>query len=68
MHGTANRELADEDGLWLWLCHFHHTGSNESAHKNSFMNLQFKKLAQTKYEEHIGTREQFIERYGKSYL
>lgn len=67
--GAKHRSLADEDGLWIWLCHFHHTGSKtESAHFNEMFRRQFQKKAQIAYEKHIGTREQFIERYGENYL
>lgn len=64
--GTANRKLADEDGLWVPLCQRHHTG-REGVHFNLDFNRQLKKWAQGIYEKDH-TRAQFIQRYGKSYL
>lgn len=68
IHGTANRKLADRDGLWVYLCKYHHTMSNEAVHQNPLMDKTLKKIAQQRWEDNFGTRQQFIERYGKSYL
>lgn len=67
IHGTANRSKSDDLGLTVWLCHKHHTGSNDAAHKNADFDLYLKKAAQDYYERNIGTREQFIAEFGKSY-
>lgn len=64
--GTANRQLADQDGYWVPLCQPHHTGRN-GVHFDKSFDLSLKRTAQRRYEE-THTREQFIERYGKSYL
>ena len=63
----AYRQKADEWGCWIWLCHFHHTGSNASVHHNKDMELYFQKLAQKKFEELYG-HEKFMEEFGKSWL
>lgn len=68
LHGTANRRLAEKDGLWVYLCKYHHTMSNEAVHQNYMMDKTLKKIAQQRWEEKFGTREQFIKRYGKSDL
>lgn len=61
--GTANRKLSDKDGLWIWLCRKHH----EEAHLDSSANLVYKRLGQIFYEtDH--TRDEFIKRYGKSFI
>jgi len=63
--GSANRKKADEDGLWCNLCHSCH----QAVHNQDIWEKKaLQELAQEKYEEKIGTREQFIKRYGKSYL
>ena len=68
IHGWANRKLADKDGLWVYLCKDHHTMSSQSVHQDENMNLVLKKIAQKEWEKKFGTREEFIKRYGKSYL
>lgn len=63
--GTANRSKADKDGLWVWLDHNCH----QVVHT---FNVKDKKLlqglAQSQWEYKYGNREEFIKRYGKSYL
>lgn len=66
--GTANRRLSEEDGLWIWLCGQHHTMSNYSVHQDRSLDVKVKQIAQFKWEEKYGSREDFIKRYGKSYL
>ena len=39
-----------------------------SVHMDQQFDESLKRKAQTYYEEHIGTREQFIAEFGKSYL
>jgi len=38
------------------------------VHNNREMDLVLKQQAQKYYEEHIGTREQFIKEIGRNYL
>lgn len=64
--GSANRKKSDADGLKVWLCHEHHQG-NESVHFDPVIGGWLKKRGQKKYEE-THTREEFISRYGRSYL
>ena len=62
-----NRKKCEEDGLCVWLCLWHHTGSNDAVHVNYEKELHLKKVGQAIFEiDH--TREQFRARYGKSYL
>lgn len=65
----SKRKLADEDGLVVKLCatchHAIHTASNDF---DLSMQRSLKKIAQEKWEEKKGTREEFINRYGKNYL
>lgn len=74
--GNANRKLADEDGLWVWLCRKHH----EVLHgKNGHdMDEALKKLAEWCWLERNGYIEEgtpaedgitvWIHRYGKNWL
>lgn len=66
-YGSPNRKHSEEDGLWVWLCPYHHNASTDSVHANHQMDLKLKKFGQTVFEQ-THTREEFIERYGKSYL
>ena len=66
IHGTANRTLADEDGLTVylwWRCHGRlHDGDKRLDNK-------LERLAERRYLEHYGkTIPDFIARYGKNYL
>lgn len=67
LHGTANRKIAEKYGLKVWLCNHHHTGQ-AGVHKHKEFDLVLEQLAQTYYEEHYGTREDFIKEFGKNYL
>lgn len=66
--GTSNRKLSDEDGCWIYLCPSHHNMSSESVHQSRVMDLALKVLCQKEWEKIYGNREEFIKRYGKSYL
>lgn len=74
LHGTARRRLAEEDGLWVYLCRRHH----EKVHRNREMDLTIQRLAEwawldangyiddgVPYPEGI---EEFIKRYGKNLI
>lgn len=68
--GTGNRKLSIEDGLVIPLCkQLHHAGNHIGIHKDKELNLKWKKIAQKRWQEYYGkTEEDFIKRYGKSYL
>lgn len=67
LYGTANRKKAEELGLKVWLCREHHTGDS-GAHFDKGMDLFLKRLAQMHFEGRYGSRELFIQVFGKSYL
>lgn len=67
-HGTANRKKSEQDGCWVYLCPEHHNMSNEGVHQNHNFDMRLKAECQEKWEEINGTREDFIKRYGRSYL
>lgn len=63
--GTAKRKLADQDGLTVHLCHVHHM----MLHCNGDYKRELQELAQETWMRHYnGTKEDFIKRYGISYL
>ena len=65
--GSFNRKHSDEYKYILPLCEEHHTGTN-GVHRNKQMDIHFKQLAQRHFEQHHGTREDFINIFGKSWL
>lgn len=65
--GNPNRKHSEEDGLKIYSCPCMHRG-RYGIHQNREVELLVKKHAQMVYESEIGTREEFIIRYGKSYL
>ena len=67
LHGTANRKKAEKYGLKVWLCHEHHTG-NSGVHFSKTLDDRLKMLAQKHFEEHIGSREEWMREFGKNYL
>ena len=66
-HGTSGRRLADEDGYWVPLCVEHHLTGKAAVHSNRFFDQTLQGMAQRHYEK-THTREEFIARYGKSYI
>lgn len=66
--GTANRKLSEKDGLKVFLCLEHHKGQ-AGVHNNRDLDVFFKQIAQKRWEEfYEKTEEEFIKRYGKSFL
>lgn len=68
LYGTANRKLSEKYGFKVWLCHEHHTGGKDAVHMNIDRDLELKRTAQSYFEEHNGTREDFIRVFGRNYL
>lgn len=70
MHGSANRRLADEDGLTVYLCHRCHRGTyGVHGREGHDLDLTLKKIAETRWIQMTGkTKEDFIRRYGRNYL
>lgn len=65
----ANRRLAEEDGLWIWLKWDRHIADSphNTPHNDAKTDLFYKRLAQRKYEE-THTREDWMKRYGRNFL
>ena len=68
IYGTSNRKKSEKYGLKVWLCAYHHNMSNEGVHFNKSLDLALKTKAQTYYEKHYGSREDFIREFGRSWL
>ncbi len=67
--GGANRQLSIEDGLVIFLIPEMHNMSNQGIHFNKeFMDYVHKIGQQTWQKYYNKTEEDFIKRYGKSYL
>ena len=68
LYGTANRKKSEQYGLKVYLCGYHHNLSNEGVHFNKPLDRKLKAYAQEYFENHIGTRLDFIKEFGRSYL
>jgi len=64
---SADRKKSEEDGLCVWLCLWHHTGSPEAVHRNQEKKLHLKKVAQAIYEQEH-SHEEWMQRYKRNYL
>ena len=67
---SGRRNTSDKYGLTVMLCPQHHQIVNEAVHNapNTGCDLILKQMAQRYYEENIGTRDDFIRDFIKSYL
>lgn len=67
--GSANRKLSEKYGLKVWLCgNSCHRNGPLSVHRNRVISDRVKAIAQAKWEETYGTREDFIRLFGRNYL
>lgn len=64
IHGTANRRLAEQYGLTVYLCKHHH----ELVHRDIEMDRKLQGQAQKAWEERYGNRSDFMAVFGRSYL
>lgn len=66
----SRRKISEKYGFKVFLCVNHHTIFKESVHQNpnKGLDLELKQMAQEYYEEHIGTREDWMREFGKNYL
>lgn len=58
------RNKSETDGLWVWLCEDHHRMVTEGFAER----VKLKAMGQRIYEQQIGTRQEFRQRYGKYYI
>ena len=64
--GGRNRQMSESMDYVVYLCRRHH----QEVHNfpNIGLDLALKQTMQTSFEREVGTREQFIKLFGKSYL
>lgn len=65
--GGPKRSASEEMGLYVYLCHAHHTEGPDAVHLNESVSRILKEKAQAEYEK-THTREEFISRIHKNYL
>lgn len=65
--GNPNRKNSEKYGLKVWLCLEDHTGQN-GVHFNKDLDTHLKQMAQRYFEENCGTREEFMQIFGRNYL
>lgn len=65
-----NRKLCEEDGLKVYLCPECHRGTcGVHGKEGKELNLKLKRIAQRTWQEYYDrTENDFIKRYGRSYL
>lgn len=68
--GASNRNKSEKYGFVIPIAYYLHEFQEGSIHNNpnEGLDLKWKQTAQTYYEEHYGSREDFIKEFGKSYL
>ncbi len=68
--GTGRRKLCEKYGFIVPLVPELHNMSDVSVHSNpnKGLDLQLKQKCQKYFEKHYGSRREFIEVFGKSYL
>lgn len=68
-HQFGNRDKSEQDGCWIYLCMHHHDDySKECIHNNPQFEQVMKMFCQYVWEQEKGTRDEFRDRFGKSYL
>ncbi len=59
--------MADKYGLTIWLCHNHHTGTNQAVHNSKRMDMELKCMGQAQFESIYG-HQKFMDVFGKNYI
>ena len=50
--GTAKRQIADADGVFAFVCPYHHNSSKMSVHQNKEMKVLSQQVGQLAWERH----------------
>ncbi len=66
--GGANRKRSEKYGFVVPLRPDLHPNGVQACKDAKMIDDKLKKMAQTYYEEHHGSREEFIKEFGKNYL
>lgn len=64
-HGTANRRLSEQDGLYVWLCRDCHHKLHDKGKLDKWLMIQAEINWMMRYDM---SEDDFIKRYGKSYI
>lgn len=67
--GTANREISDQHGLWVWLSWYLHVADSpyKTPHNDNQTDRALRKICQAEYEK-THTRDEFMDLIGRNYL
>lgn len=65
--GTGRRELSEQYGLKVWLCHRHHRDSKYGVHFAPEFDKSLKELAQRCFEA-VYPELNFVEIFGENYI
>lgn len=68
IHGLSNRDKSEKLGLWVYLCAEHHNMSQYGVHNNRELDRELKELAQRKFEEQGGNRQEWMKMFRHNYL
>lgn len=66
--GGANRTRCEKYGFVVPLRPDLHPNGVFAGQSAKMVDMRLKTMAQTYYEEHYGTREEFIKEFGRNYL
>ena len=67
--GVGRRKISDREGLTIFLCIYHHNGSDYGIHFNKDLDLKIKRWSEKVWlEKNNKTIEDFIALFGKNYL
>lgn len=66
--GAANRKNSEKYGLVVPLCHYCHNEPPNGAHHNKKIMRILHEDGQRAFEKHHGTREEFMQIFGRNYL
>lgn len=66
--GGPNRKKSEHYGLKVRLCAYHHNMSDAGVHFDKNLDNRIKKTAQRVFELKKGSRELFMQEFGKNYL
>ena len=67
-YGYANRKNSEKYGCWCYLCKRHHNMSRFGVHSDKELDTYLRKICQRKWEKIYGTREEFMQIFGRNYL
>ena len=66
--GASNRKRSEKYGFVVPLRYDLHPNGASASQAGSLLDIKLKQKAQEYYEQHYGTREDFIKEFGKNYL